>query len=161
LHNTGQTGGTPDADVDAPEAWSVTTGSAGVVVALIDTGIDTGHPDLAANLWTNTAEIPGNGVDDDANGYVDDVHGINVLTGSGNPFDDHGHGTQRRGNSRRQGKRRRRHRRDVLDRRDHDVQVRGSRRLRIGLRRRRVPAVREADEGPRRARRRHERQLGR
>jgi len=93
LHNTGQTGGTPDADIDAPEAWDTSTGSAEVVVGVIDTGIDYDHQDLAANMWINPGEIAGNGVDDDGNGYVDDIHGINAITETGDPEDDHGHGT--------------------------------------------------------------------
>jgi subtilisin family serine protease len=93
LNNTGQTGGTPDADIDAPEAWETYTGSTEIVVGVIDTGIDYDHEDLAANIWGNPGEIPGNGVDDDGNGYVDDIHGINAITGSGDPNDDHGHGT--------------------------------------------------------------------
>jgi subtilisin family serine protease len=92
LHNLGQTGGTPDADIDAPEAWDVVTGNPAVAV-VIDTGIDYTHVDLVQNMWVNPGEIPGNSVDDDGNGYVDDVHGINAITGSGNPRDDHFHGT--------------------------------------------------------------------
>ncbi len=67
----------------------------GVVVAVIDTGVDYNHRDLAANMWTNPGEIAGNGRDDDGNGYIDDVHGINLIDPAkqGDPMDDHGHGT--------------------------------------------------------------------
>ena len=98
LHNTGQpdpTGlsGSYDADIDAPEAWTTTTGSPNVVVAVIDTGIDYKHEDLAANMWVNTGEIPGNGIDDDKNDYIDDVYGYDFSNKDGDPLDDHEHGT--------------------------------------------------------------------
>ena len=73
-------------------AWAASTG-AGITVAVIDSGVDVGHPDLAPNLWTNPREVAGNGVDDDGNGHVDDVHGWNFVSDDGAVGDDVGHGT--------------------------------------------------------------------
>jgi subtilisin family serine protease len=78
--------------VDAPAAWDQVTGGT-ATVALIDSGVDTSHPELAGNLWTNPGEIPGNGIDDDHDGYVDDVHGWSFVSDSGDVADDNGHGT--------------------------------------------------------------------
>ena len=116
LYNTGQTGGIPDADIDAPEAWDIETGDANVTIAIIDTGVDWDHPDLAANIWVNPGEdLNGNGVvdpsdfngvDDDNNGFVDDIRGWDFVDTDNavypgedgtirdnDPMDFHGHGT--------------------------------------------------------------------
>ena len=93
LNNTGQTSGRADADIDAPEAWNTIKEANNVVVAVIDTGVDYRHPDLAANMWVNTGEIPGNGIDDDGNGYIDDVYGYDFANNDGDPMDDNSHGT--------------------------------------------------------------------
>jgi len=93
MDNQGQQGGLPDADIDAPEAWLLQTDAEDVVIAVIDTGVEYTHADLAANMWVNEDEIPNNGLDDDGNGYVDDVHGWDWVNGDRDPIDDHNHGT--------------------------------------------------------------------
>jgi subtilase family serine protease/subtilisin family serine protease len=94
LYNTVQTQGSPAADINAVSAWDITAGGNDIVVAVIDSGVDSGHPDLWENLWVNQAEYAGTlGVDDDGNGYIDDIHGINTYSSSSDPTDDHGHGT--------------------------------------------------------------------
>ncbi|MFQ6116382.1 MAG: S8 family peptidase, partial [bacterium] len=97
LRNTGQTGGRRDADIDAEKAWNITVGSEEIVVASIDTGVDYNHEDLAANMWTNPGEIPDNGIDDDGNGFVDDVYGWDFYNNDNDPMDDNGHGTHTSG----------------------------------------------------------------
>lgn len=92
LVNSGQTGGTPGADIDWEAAWGLADGS-GVVVAVLDTGIDETHPDLLGKLWVNPGEVPGNSVDDDANGFVDDVSGWDFSENDNDPQDGGGHGT--------------------------------------------------------------------
>jgi len=103
LINTGQEifgfpGAAPDpgiagADLRAAPAWSLFTGDAGLRVAIVDTGIDVDHEDLLPNIWTNPGEIPGNGLDDEGNGWIDDVHGYDFVNEDSDPDDDHGHGT--------------------------------------------------------------------
>jgi subtilisin family serine protease len=83
--------------IGAPAAWDTHTGDAGVIVSVIDTGIQHTHPDLIGNRWTNPGEIPGNNLDDDNNGYIDDIHGWNFVTNTPSPMDDDGHGTHTAG----------------------------------------------------------------
>src|SRR5262245_31265417 len=97
LHNDGQTGGISGDDIGAERAWDKFTGDPQLLIGDIDTGADYDHPDLAANIWTNPGEIPGNHIDDDHNGYVDDVHGYDFLNHDGDPRDDNGHGTHTAG----------------------------------------------------------------
>lgn len=84
-----------DFDIDAPEAWRTCNGEvgAGVIVAVIDTGIDYNHEDLRGQMWVNPNEIPDNGIDDDGNGYIDDIHGADFANDDGDPWDDGMHGT--------------------------------------------------------------------
>lgn len=79
-------------EIGCPDAWDLAKGE-GVVVAVIDTGVDYNHIDLANNVWTNPGEIPGNGIDDDGNGYIDDIHGWDFANSDSDPLDDFGHGT--------------------------------------------------------------------
>ena len=111
LENSGQTLGTAGADIHMEEAWDLETGSSSVIIAVIDTGVDYKHEDLSSKIWKNSAEIAGNGVDDDGNGYVDDIRGwdfVNVDPSwvaqgedpgppDNNPMDFDGHGTMMAG----------------------------------------------------------------
>ena len=87
---------TPAADISAPQIWDLTTGDKQVVIAGIDTGMDYNHPDLASNIWHNTAETL-NGLDDDGNGYIDDIRGWNFVDATNTPMDGQGHGTHTAG----------------------------------------------------------------
>jgi subtilisin family serine protease len=79
--------------INGPESWAQGYTGQGVVVAVIDTGVDVNHPDLMSQLWVNAGEIAGNGIDDDGNGYVDDIHGWDFSSNDNNPDDGNGHGT--------------------------------------------------------------------
>jgi len=89
--NTGQNSGTVGSDISLLEAWTIETGSPNVIVAIEDAGIDWDHPDLAGNMWVNSGEIAGNGIDDDNNGYIDDIYGYNFADNTGTIYvGDHG-----------------------------------------------------------------------
>ena len=97
IENTGQsingTTGVADADMDVVEAWSIQTGDPNLIIAVIDEGVQWDHPDLANNMWRNPGEFAGNGIDDDGNGFVDDVYGYDFYSNDGDPMDEGGHGT--------------------------------------------------------------------
>jgi subtilisin family serine protease len=99
MRNTGSnepkgSAGIEGADINALNAWDLTKGSKNIKIAVIDTGVDYNHPDLKNNTWINTAELNGKpGVDDDGNGYIDDIHGYDFANNDADPMDGHGHGT--------------------------------------------------------------------
>jgi parallel beta-helix repeat protein len=99
MHNTGQTGGSENADINAPKAWDILTDAEDIIVAVIDTGVDYVHEDLAANMWVNEAELNGDPCeDDDDNNYVNDIYGYDFsgyvpADQDSDPMDEHGHGT--------------------------------------------------------------------
>jgi subtilisin family serine protease len=102
MNNTGADGGVVDADIDALEAWNLSTGSKKIVTAIIDTGVDYTHPDIANNYWYNPGEVgvddqgknkESNGIDDDQNGFIDDFRGWDFANNDNDPKDDHEHGT--------------------------------------------------------------------
>ena len=101
IENAGQLGGIEGADISADEAWEIGNDASEIVIAILDSGVRYTHEDLARNMWVNRGEIAGNGIDDDNNGYIDDIHGINTVGIDGNrtpetegdPMDELGHGT--------------------------------------------------------------------
>ncbi len=92
LRNTGQTGGSPNADIYAARAWDIETGDENIIITISDTGVDWDHPDLTANIWDNSDEIL-DANDTDGNGYIDDIRGWDFVNEDNNPNDDNGHGT--------------------------------------------------------------------
>jgi subtilisin family serine protease len=79
--------------IQAPDAWDIEMGDTTIIIGILDTGIDTAHPDIVDNLWINRDEIPGDSIDNDGNGFIDDIHGWNFVNNNSNPNDDAGHGT--------------------------------------------------------------------
>jgi|GEM_PF-6864722 len=94
MSNTGQNGGVPGVDIDIKRAWDISTGAPNVIVAVMDSGIDLSHNDLASNIWVNPIDTYGNNIDDDRNGYVDDTFGFNTVLNNGVVLDTDGHGTK-------------------------------------------------------------------
>ncbi|MFH1506219.1 MAG: S8 family peptidase [archaeon] len=101
LHNYGQeifpgsgVYGTPDIDIDAPEAWNIETGSSDIIIASLDSGVNYNHEDLQNKMWVNIDEIPDNGIDDDNNSFVDDIMGWDTYMEDNDPIDENGHGTR-------------------------------------------------------------------
>jgi len=147
--------------ISAAQAWSaVGAGNGSVIIADIDSGVQYTHPDLAANIWRNPAEIPANGVDDDHNGYVDDVFGIDTTNHDSDPMDDHGHGTHTAGTICRGREQQPGCGGCELEREDPGPQVRERRRQRIGRQRNRVLELHRCAETARAEHPRHEQQLG-
>jgi subtilisin family serine protease len=93
LKNTGQTGGVPDADIDADLAWDITVGDPSIVIAVIDSGVEVNHEDLIGGMWRNPGEVPNNSLDDESNGFVDDYDGWDFFNNSPGVNGPQAHGT--------------------------------------------------------------------